>query len=174
MNRTGVITRVSICVAMLIGAQFALGSLSGIEIVSVLLISFSFSFGVSISLSIATIFSFLRCIVFGSHLNVLVLYLIYYNLFSLYFAYLGKRFNRRFSFKSLFVVTFSSVIFTIFFTLLDDVITPLYFGFSRTAFFAYFYASLYTMLTHTICVGVSVAILFRPLTLVLSKIKVLK
>ncbi len=174
MNRATIITRVSLCVAMLIGAQLALGSVAGIEIVSVLLVSFSFSFGVSTSLLIATTFSLLRCLIFGSYINVICLYLIYYNLLSLCFAHLGKRFKKQTGLKQIAIVTALSVLFTVFFTLLDDVLTPLFYGFTKAATVSYFYASLYTAFTHTLCVGVSVSVLFKPLTRVLLKIKVFK
>ena len=171
MTRSGIITRVSLCVAMLISSQLALGSITGIEIVSVILAAFSFSFGVPVSLLTATAFSLLRCFVFGSYINIIFLYLIYYNLFALYFAWLGKKISHNLGFREVLIAIISSVIFTVCFTLLDDVLTPLFYGFSKAAAYAYFYASLYAMLTHTICVGITVATLFKPLTFVLSKIK---
>ena len=79
MTRSGIITRVSLCVAMLISSQLALGSITGIEIVSVILASFSFSFGITMAALAATAFSLLRCFVFGSYINIIFLYLIYYN-----------------------------------------------------------------------------------------------
>lgn len=171
MNKARNVTKVGICVAMLIGAQLALGGVWGIEIVSVLLLSFSFVLGISASLAIATTFSLLRCLIFGSYINVIILYLIYYNLFALYFACLGKRFAFKMREKQLIITIVSAIIFTACFTLLDDIITPLFYGFTKSAAIAYFYASLYTMLTQTICVGISVAILFPPLTLILLKIQ---
>ena len=50
--------------------------------------------------------------------------------------------------------------FTVCFTLLDDVITPLFYGMSAQAAFAYFGASFLAMLPQTICAAVSVLILF--------------
>lgn len=170
MDKARNITKVGICVAMLIGAQLVLGSLSGIEVVSVLLLSFSFSFGFFVSVAIATTFSLLRCLIFGSYINVIILYLVYYNLFAIYFAFLGKKIKLRTGAKEIAIVTFSSIVFTICFTLLDNVITPVFYGFTKNAAIAYFYASLYSMATQTICVGISVAILFKPLVLILSKI----
>ena len=62
----------------------------------------------------------------------------------------------------------AAAVMTVFFTLLDDVITPLFLGYSAAAAAAYFYAGLVTMLTQTFCAAVSVALLFRPLTRVLK------
>ena len=69
-------------VALLIGGQFALFAVSGIEIVTVLFASFVFCFGIVRSLIVGTAFSLLRCFVFGFMPNVLILYLIYYNLLN--------------------------------------------------------------------------------------------
>lgn len=51
----------------------------------------------------------------------------------------------------------------VFFTLLDDVITPLWYGYSADAALAYFYAGFFAMLPQTVCAAVSVLILFEPL-----------
>lgn len=60
-------------------------------------------------------------------------------------------------------VTALAVFCTVMFTLLDDVITPLFLGYSRDAAAAYFYTSFLTMLPQTICAALSVFILFHPL-----------
>lgn len=52
---------------------------------------------------------------------------------------------------------------TVMFTLLDDVITPLFLGYSRDAAGAYFYTSFLAMLPQTICAAVSVFVLFYPI-----------
>ena len=41
----------------------------------------------------ATCFSLLRCLLFGFYPNIIILYLIYYNLFALLFGTLGKKFS---------------------------------------------------------------------------------
>ena len=53
--------------------------------------------------------------------------------------------------------------FTAAFTLLDDAITPIFFGFGIKETQAYFYASLPFMLTQCICTAISVGVLFFPL-----------
>lgn len=59
---------------------------------------------------------------------------------------------------------------TVVFTLLDDLITPLLLGYSSDAAIAYFYSSFLTMLPQTICVAVSVFLLFYPLRKIFRKI----
>ena len=90
MNKSKFIVRVAMCDALLIGGQVVLSSIPGIEIVTVLMLCFCFSFGIAHGVAIAITFSLLRCFLFGFQINVIVLYLIYYNLFavtiSLYFG----------------------------------------------------------------------------------------
>ena len=74
------ITVIGLFVALLIGGQFVLSGISGIEIVTVLIVSFCFYFGVFRGVIVATAFSLLRCFIFGFFPNVIVLYLIFYNL----------------------------------------------------------------------------------------------
>ena len=69
------------------------------------------------------------------------------------------------------VVLLASVgaVMTAIFTLLDDVITPLFWGYTRLTALAYFYASFTAMLPNIVCTVVSVCTLFLPLTAVLKK-----
>lgn len=69
------------------------------------------------------------------------------------------------------VITFSSVgaVCTILFTLFDDVITPLFYGYSRDTALAYFYTSFTAMLPQVICTIVSFSTLFLPLTHIIKK-----
>ena len=57
---------------------------------------------------------------------------------------------------------------TVGFTLLDDVISPLFLGYSADAAVAYFYTGFLAMLPQTICASVSVFVLFYPLKRVFS------
>ena len=52
---------------------------------------------------------------------------------------------------------------TVCFTLLDDVLTPLFYGYSFDAAVAYFYAGFFAMLPQTICTVLSVLLRFYPL-----------
>ena len=170
MKKTKSIVRVAMCVALLIGGQFALSSISGIEIVTVMMLCFCFCYGIRTGVAIATTFSLLRCMFFGFQINVVVLYLIYYNLFALFFGFLGKRFSGKLSLLKIAAVVASALVFTVLFTLLDDVITPLIFAFHPNAAKVYFYQSLYAMIPQTVCTLVTVSVLFAPLTKVIKKI----
>ena len=170
MQKTKFIVRVAICAAMLIGAQMALSAISGVEIVTVLMLCLCFSYGIRTGMAVATVFSLLRCFVFGFQVNVIVLYLIYYNLFAVFFGWLGTRFTGKIAFFGKVIIVASAMAFTVFFTLLDDAITPLMFGFHPNAAKVYFLQSLSAMIPQTICVMVTVSVLFTPLTRAISKI----
>lgn len=169
MSKTKFIVRVAICVAMLIGGQLVLSGISGVEIVTVMLLCMCFSYGVRTGLFIATTFSLLRCLVFGFQVNVIALYLVYYNLFAIFFGWLGTRFAGRISFVKHVTVVAAAVVFTLCFTLLDDVITPLIYGFSAKAAKVYFLQSLTAMIPQSVCAAVTVAVLFVPLTKVIQR-----
>ena len=158
------------CVALLIGGQMALSGVSGIEIVTVMLLCFCFHYGVRHGIAVATTFSLLRCFFFGFQINVIVLYLIYYNVFALFFGWLGKRITGRISLPKLCVIVASAMVFTVLFTMLDNVITPLIFAFHKNAAAVYFAQSLYALVPQTICTMATVSILFVPLTKILQKI----
>lgn len=86
--------KVAVCavsVALLIAIQFTLFYVPGVELVTVFLLCFCYTFGVSMGVITATAFSLLRCIFFGFNVNIIVLYLIYYNLFAVLFGVLGKK-----------------------------------------------------------------------------------
>ena len=170
MNKTKFVVRVAMCVALLIAGQLALSSVTGIEIVTVMLLSFCYCYGVRHGIAIATTFSLLRCFIFGFQINVIVLYLVYYNLFALFFGWLGGHFTGKNALLRTVTVVVSAVVFTALFTLLDDVITPLIFGFNENATRVYFYQSLTAVIPQTICAAVTVTLLFHPLTKVIPKV----
>lgn len=170
MNKTKFIVRVAMCVALLIAGQLALSSVTGIEIVTVMLLCFCYCYGVRHGIAIATTFSLLRCFVFGFQINVIVLYLIYYNLFAIFFGWLGARFTGKNALLRTVIVVVSAVAFTVIFTLLDDVITPMIYGFNENATKVYFYQSLAAVIPQAVCAAVTVSICFHPLTKVIQKI----
>ena len=169
MNKTKWIVRVAMSVAILIGGQMALTAVSGVEIVTVILLSLCFVYGVRTGLAITTTFSLLRCFFFGFQINVIVLYLVYYTLFALFFGWLGTRFTGKTSLLQKGIIVASAMVFTVCFTLLDDVITPLISGFHANAAKVYFLQSLYAVIPQTVCAMVTVAVLFTPLTAVIRK-----
>ncbi len=171
MKATKDLTIMGVYVALLLGGQFILSGISGIEIVTVLLLSFCFVFGAKKGMLTATAFSLIRCFIFGFYPTVIILYLIYYNCFALFFGRLGSKACGKVSKKLYFITLFSAVLFTVLFTLLDDLITPLFYGFTANAFKGYFLGSLYPLLKSVICTFFSVGILFVPLFKLLNKLK---
>lgn len=170
MKSTKFIVRVAMSVALLIAVQMALSMISGVELVTVILLCLCFCYGVRTGLAIATTFSLLRCFFFGFQVNVIVLYLVYYNLFALFFGWLGNCIREKNTWLQMGLVVVCSVIFTALFTLLDDVITPWIYGFHRNAAKVYFLQSLTAMIPQMVCAAVSVSVLFAPLTRVIRKI----
>lgn len=72
-------------------------------------------------------------------------------------------FKRKFSFKIHTLLILFSMLMTIIFTLMDNIITPLFYGFSSEATKAYLVASIFAMIPQVICVLFTTTILFRPL-----------
>lgn len=227
---------VGMTTALLLAGQLALSAVSGVEIVTVLLLCFSYSFGIGRGMSAATAFSLLRCLLFGISVPVLLLYLIYYNAFAVLFGFLGERafskkteivcteilfavllaaatiflsgvirvspllkkgtdaiavvllvivgvaaaaynglllFGKRISgvdaAKKTVSVTALAAVCTICFSLLDDVITPLFYGYDARTASAYFYTSFLAMLPQTLCTICTVGTLFLPLVKIFDK-----
>ena len=55
------------------------------------------------------------------------------------------------------------------FTLLDDVLTPLFYGYSFDAAVAYFYTGFFAMLPQTICTLVTLSTLSAPVTYIMRR-----
>lgn len=147
-----------IMTALLVGGQFALSFVAGVEIVTVLLASFSAVFGVRRGMTVAACFSIVRCFVFGFSGTVIVLYLVYYPLFALAFGLLGR--SPR---AGLVVFCAAATLITPVFTLIDDVITPLMLGMTGVRWRMYVYYSLPVMAMQTLCACVTTLVGFRPL-----------
>ena len=81
----------AVFVAILIAVQTVLSAVPGVELVTVLFVSYSFVAGAKRGMFAATAFSLLRQLVFGFSPTVLILYLIYYNLLTLTFGLFGRR-----------------------------------------------------------------------------------
>lgn len=159
----------AVFVALLLGAQLALSFVPGVEVVTVLFTAYAFTFGCRRGMLAATAFSLLRQFVFGVFPTVLILYLIYFNLLALAFGGLGKKVKN--PVKALLLITAVACLCTVSFTLLDDIITPLWYGYSFKATRLYFYASLPIMLSQVVCTAISVFFLFLPLRKVFSIVK---
>ena len=160
---------VAVFVALLIAVQLSLSAIPGVELVTVLFVSFAFSFGVGRGMVAATAFSLLRQLIFGFHINVLFLYLIYYNFLCALFGFLGKRIQK--PKKALVLLICIACVCTVLFTLIDCVITPLWLSYTKRAAKIYFKASLAVMFPQVICTAVTVGVLFLPLHSVFRRLK---
>lgn len=153
------IALISVFTALLIGGQFVLSGISGIEVVTVLLLSFSYYFGVRRGLFVANAFSLLRCLIFGFFPTVIILYLIYYNLFVWVFGLLGHKFHKKLDLLILFILVIVACLMTALFTCLDDIITPLFYKFSLNTAKAYAIASLTSLIPQVICTILTVTLM---------------
>jgi hypothetical protein len=171
MNSVKYVILSGVFTALLIGAQMALSSVSGVEIVTILFLCYCYVFGVKQGLLVANAFSLIRCFIFGFAPTAIILYLVYYNLFVLVFGTLGRVFKHEYNLKKHAVVVVVAVVMTALFTMLDNVITPLFYGFTIDATKAYFLASLYTLFPHALCSLCTSIILFAPLIKVLRVLK---
>lgn len=70
----------------------------------------------------------------------------------------------------LFFMTAVASVCTVCFSLLDDVITPLFLGMDNSGALVYFYGSFLAMLPQTVCTIVTVSTLFYPLTAIMKKL----
>ena len=165
------ISIISVFVALLISGQLALSAVSGIEIVTALTVSFFYFFGLKRGLIVATAFSLLRCIIFGFIVNVVILYLIYYNLLALVIWLASKALKSQTKIKDIVIVTAIAVLMTVLFTIIDNVLSLVMYGLSQNAFKVYVQASLLTMVPQMICVAITVPLLFVPLIKIYKTIK---
>ncbi len=149
--------------ALLVGAQFVLSGVAGVEIVTPLLLSFCLFFGPLPGVFVSTAFTFARCLFFGFHPPAVILYLVYYNLFAVLFGLLGRRLGNKPRVPAYVLLTVLAVVCTALFTLLDDLITPLFYGFTGKQMYAYFLASFAIMVPQCICTALTVPCLLPPL-----------
>ncbi len=174
MKATKDLTLIGLYTALLIGGQLAFFAISGIEIVTLLFTAFVFYFGVIKGMVLATCFSLLRCLVFGFFPNVLILYLVFYNLFALIIGWLGNTFKHNLNVKKLLIIVGVVGLITIFFTILDNVITPLYFGYDIEAAKAYWVLSLTAVIPQTVCACITVSLTLIPITKFFNKLNLKK
>lgn len=171
MKTTKDLAIIGVYAALLVGGQFALSAISGVEIVTILFTAFCFYFGVWRGIAVGVTFSLLRTLVFGFFPNVLILYLVYYTLFAVVIGLIGKAMNRSIDIKNLIIIVLSVLALTVIFTLLDNIITPLYYAYSEKMAKAYWVSSVATLIPQVICAGITVSLLFPPLVRIFEKIK---
>jgi hypothetical protein len=157
--------------ALLIITQYAFNAIKGVELVTLLFVTFCFTFGGVCGFLVAVAFCLLRCLIYGFFPSVVVLYLIYYPLLALAASALGKAIKKTPALKQTIIVTVFSVIFTIIFSAIDCVVTPLFYKFTASAWIAYIYQCAPVCLLQCVCVGFSIALLFPPLKRAVNHIK---
>ena len=128
----------AVFVALLIVVQLVFSAVPGVEAVTVLLVSYAFVFGVRRGVIAAAAFALLRQIVFGFSPTVLILYLVYYPALSAAFGGFGHAVKK--PLFSLWWLVLVACVCTATFTMIDNVITPLWYGYSKRALKIYFYA----------------------------------
>jgi energy-coupling factor transport system substrate-specific component/cob(I)alamin adenosyltransferase len=158
----------AVFVAVVIAAQTVLSAIPGVEIVTVLFVSYSFVVGWKRGILAATAFSLLRQIIFGFFPTVLILYLVYYNLLTLCFGLLGMMIKE--PIKALPLIVLIAYFGTVLFSVIDNIITPLWYGYSAQVTRAYILASLPFMIPQVICTAISISCLFLPLWKVFQKV----
>ena len=156
----------AVFVALTISAQLALSAIPGIEIVTLLFVTYSFAFGIIRGMVCAVAFSLIRMLVFGFYPTVLVLYLVYYTALSALFGFLGRRIKN--PIKHLWLIVLVACVCTVSFTLLDCAINSLWYGYTKRMMEVYFNASLAFMIPQLICTAISTSILFLPINKALS------
>ena len=162
----------AVFVALVIAVQLVLSLVPGVELVTVLFVSYAFVFGWKRGVAAATVFSLLRQLVFGFDPVILVLYLVYFNLLAAIFGVLGTIiWKNKNPIRALPVVVLLACLGTVCFHMLDNILTPIWFGYTQRAAKAYFYASLPFMVPQVVCSAISVGVLFLPLVTAFAYIK---
>lgn len=151
----------AVFVALVIAAQLVFAALPGVEIVTLLFVVYAFSFGAVRGMLCATAFSLLRQIIFGVYPTVLILYLAYYNFLAFVFGWLGKRIGKPLRF--LWVIVLVACGCTLLFTVMDNLLTTAWYGYTERAAELYWKASLTVLFPQLVCTAVSVGVLFYPL-----------
>lgn len=151
----------AVFVAILIVSQFAFSAIPGVEVITLLFCTYSFVFGWKRGVISAIVFSLIRQFIFGFFPAVLILYLLYYPLLCFGFGTLGKQMHA--NAKTLVFIVITACVCSAVFSLLDCVVTPLWYGYSLGATKGYFLATLPVACVQMACVSVQTAILFLPL-----------
>ncbi len=157
--------------ALMVGVQIPLSFVSGVELITVLFLAFTTVNKNPRALIVGLCFSFLRCIYFGFFPTVVILYIIYYCLFAVVFGALGGFIEKREKIARVLICTLVACVMTVIFTLLDDIISPLFYGMSLSQAYGYFLSSIPVMTVHIISTFISVLILYLPLEKLFRKIK---
>ena len=158
--------KIAICgafCALLIAIQYPLGAIKGIELVTVFFYAFCFVFGGACGVLVAVCYTLLRCFLHGFFPTVIILYLIYYPIFSLVGSAVGKTLKNSSPVRQIIFSVITTVLLTLFFHVADNIVTPLFFSYDKKTWIAYILQSVPVCITQCVCAGVSTALLFQPL-----------
>lgn len=157
-----------ITVALLIGGQLAFSAISGVEIVTAIFAVFCLVFGVIRGVVVATAFSLVRCLVFGFFPQVILLYLIYYNLFAIVVGVLGIVVKNKKEIFKIILLTCFAVFLTGCFTFIDNTINVLMFQLSEIAIKIYIAQSIPVAISQMVCAAITVPLFYYPLNKVFT------
>ncbi len=162
------IAYLGLTVALLIGGQFALSMVSGVEVITAIFAVYCFVFGVLRGVTVASVFAIARCLVFGFFPQVVLLYLIYYNLFAVVVGLVGKVIKNKKDIVKIVVLAVTSCILTVCFTAIDNLLNLVILELSPSAFKIYVVQSIPVIIRQIICVAVTLPLLYFPLYKVFS------
>ena len=157
--------------ALLIGGQVVLSGIVGIEIVTVMFVAFAYYFGIRRGMLVANAFSLLRCFIFGFFPDIMILYAVYYNQLVTVFGLLGNRFGHKLKLNIHIMLVFIACFMAALFTALNNVITPLYYGYSLSMAKAYAIASLAAVIPQLLCTIVTVTLLLPVIIKIFKQTK---
>ncbi|MBR2336810.1 MAG: hypothetical protein IKA61_02570 [Clostridia bacterium] len=155
-----------ITVALLIGGQLALSAVGGVEIVTAIFVLYCAVFGVIRGVIVATAFSLVRCFIFGFFPQVILLYLIYYNVFAIAVGLVGYAVKDKKDLIKLLALTLVAVGFTASFTMLDNLLNIWLFNLPTVAIKIYIAQSIPVMISQTVCALITVPLFYYPLNAV--------
>ena len=152
-----------VTVALLIGGQLAFSAISGVEIVTAVFALYCLVFGVLRGVVVATAFSLVRCLVFGFFPQVILLYLIYYNLFAIVVGIIGILVKSKSDVIKIIILTFACVALVGCFTAIDNLLNIWIFKLPKVAIKIYVAQSVPVAITQMICALVTVPLFYYPL-----------
>ena len=163
------IASTAIFVAILTVSQVILSAINGIELVTVLLAGFAFGCGLRRGFLAVNIFIVIRTVLFGFYPSIMILYFSYYNLFVLVMGLIGRRARHDLETRSFAISLVAVIVLVLAFTVLDDIITPLYYGLDWNTTKGYWIMSLTAIIPQEICAVLTMPLLFPIIVKTLNR-----
>ena len=158
-------------VAIMIASQLALSAVSGVEVVTAIFALYCLVFGMLRGMIVATAFSLVRCFLFGFMPQVILLYIIYYNLFAVVVGGVGRIVKDKSTITQIVSLTAAAVVLTLLFTVIDNLLNVILFQLSPTAIKIYVTQSISVAITQAVCSAVTVPLFFFPLNKIFCLVK---